>query len=94
MITFDLGGGVAVAVIEPTNIQRMKDGHALRIRHAGGEMIVCFTPDMEAFTQVAGIPDPLLTEGLGPIEVNNSNLTIDRFDAALKATRRNPEVYR
>ena len=44
------------AVIEPANIDRLKQGRPLLV----GTSCVCFTPDMEAFLRALGVEDTSL----------------------------------
>lgn len=86
MMTFPLPDGALLIVIEPSNIQQMKEGHPLKV----GEHGLCFTPDMQAFASKLGAP---LAQSGQRIEVA-IHITAEQLDAALKACQYLPEVMR
>lgn len=88
MMTFPLDGGASFVVIEPGNIQRLKDGKPLRV----GEILIAFTPDMEHFAKQLGLKGSLPSKG-ERIECQ-INLTPEQIDAALKTCKGRKEVLR
>jgi hypothetical protein len=56
MMKIPMPNGGIFAVIEPGNIERMKQGKPLLV----GTSCVCFTPDMSAFLRALGVEDTSL----------------------------------
>lgn len=88
MIRIPLPGGGEFAIIEPGNIQRLKDGKPMEV----GNCLIAFTPDMEKFCELLGASGALPPRG--QLNVQKVNLTPEQIDAALKACQKLPEVMR
>ena len=87
MMKIPMPDGGIFAVIEPGNIERMKQGKPLLV----GTSCVCFTPDMSAFLRALGIEDTSLPPR-GQDRSHEGHWTSEQLEAALKACQKLPEV--
>lgn len=89
MLTFPLGNGENLYVVEPGNVQRLKEGRPLKLP-AGG--MLCFTPDLAAFLKELGVPLELprpherIEKGI--------HVSADDLVEALSKCQKLPEVIR
>lgn len=90
MMTFPLDGKAVFVVIEPGNINRLKQGKPLRI---GNDVLVAYVPDMAYFAQLLGTSGELPEKGTQRIECN-LRLTPEQIDSALKLCQNRKEVLR
>ena len=88
MMQFPLGDGAIFAVVEPGNIQRLKEGRPLKV----GNVMIAFTPDMQHFAELLGVNGDLPTKG-ERIEFE-IRITPEQIDAALKACQDRTEFLR
>lgn len=88
MIQFPLPNGRLVVVVEPGNLQRLKEGRPLLV----GKHMICFTPDMHAFLREIGCD--LDMPPRGETVVGNVSLTPDELESALRRCQQMPEVSR
>jgi hypothetical protein len=80
VIKFPVGDNAMLCVIEPGNIERMKEGRPLRIvLQNGSVVIIAYTPDGAEFERRVA---PLMPAG------------IETVDALLEACLKLPEVLR
>lgn len=89
MMKFPLGkDGAEFVVIEPGNIQRLKDGKPLLV----GNCMVAFTPDMQKFAELLGASGELPPKG--EQHEYRVQLTPEQIEAALRTCQKLPEVLR
>jgi hypothetical protein len=88
MMKFPLPDGGTFAVIEPGNIQRLKDGRAMHV----GNCLIAFTPDMQKFAEMLGASGNLPERGQERVHIGH--WTPEQIDAALQACQKLPEVAR
>lgn len=89
MMTFPLDGNASFVVIEPGNIERLKQGKPLRV----GENLIAYVPDMAYFAQLLGVSGELPPKGSVRVE-NHMHVSVEQLDAALKACQNRREVIR
>ena len=90
MMRVPLPDGGEFAVIEPGNIQRLKEGRPLKV----GNCLVAFTPDMEAFMKLLGANGDLPERGELKLIELKTPVTPEQIQEALKACQQMPEVLR
>lgn len=88
MLRFPLNDGNEFVIIEPGNIERLKEGKPLIV---GGSM-VAFTPDMEALAKMLGTKGTLPNKNEQRVEF--VSITPEQIEAALRACQKLPEVLR
>ena len=88
MMQFPLNDGGVFAIIEPGNIQRLREGRPLHV----GNVMIAFTPNMQKFAELLGVADPLPVKG--ERKEYEVKLTPEQIDAALKACKGLIEVNR
>lgn len=89
MMRIPMPDGGVFAVIEPSNITRMKEGRPLLV----GTSCVCFTPDMPAFLRALGVTDTSMPPRHED-RVHEGHWTPEQIDRALKSCQHLPEVER
>ena len=95
MLQIPGGPNSLVAIIEPANIKRMKQGKPLIIRmENGSSVMVCFTPDMMALSKLLTERDIKWPEAKEQYYVKVENLTPEKINQALKDCQNLPEVER
>lgn len=72
-------GQKTVLVLEPGNIKRLKEGHALFTQDE--EISICYTPDME-----------FLQEEIRKIVEKESKLSVEQFVAAIELSSTRTEI--
>lgn len=87
-MTFPLPDGALLIVIEPGNIERLKEGRPLKV----GQHAVCFTPDLVAFSNKLLGVDVNVNPGVR-VELD-VKVTPEQLQAALDACKDLPEVVR
>jgi hypothetical protein len=90
MLTIPGVGGRTLVVLEPGNIKRLKAGKPLVIQ----DVVICFTPDMEALTGMLGVEQQTLPKKGEPPTVVEVNLSPEQIDLALRSCQNLPEVDR
>lgn len=88
MLTFPVNETSNLYVIEPGNVQRLKEGRPLKV----GEHLLCFTPDIEAFLRKLGIE--MKMPDRGDINTQGVAITADQLQDALDECQNLPEVNR
>lgn len=89
MMTFPLDGNASFVVIEPGNIERLKQGKPLRV----GEVLIAYVPDMPHFAQLLGVSGELPPKGSVRVE-NHMHITPEQIDSALKLCQNRREIIR
>lgn len=95
MLQFPAGADTLVAIIEPANIKRMKQGKPLILKLGNGSLVmVCFTPDMAALSKILAGRDIKWPEPKEQLHVEVNKLTPEQIDKALRDCQNLPEVER
>ena len=81
--------GKHIFVIEPGNIQRLKEGKPLII---AGNISVMFTPDMEAFSKLLTGDFP--QQKAGEMFIKDTSLSPEHITRCFEACKDMPEVLR
>ena len=90
MMQIPLPDGGVFAVIEPGNIQRLKEGKPLHV----GNCLIAFTPDMERFMVLLGSSGELPKKGQLEVRELAKPVTPEQIQAALDETLKWPDVVR
>lgn len=88
MMQFPLNDGGVFAIIEPGNIQRLREGRPLHV----GNVMIAFTPDMMKLAALLGASGELPAKG--ERKEYHVKLTPEQIQAALDACKNEPEVAR
>jgi hypothetical protein len=88
MLRIPLPDGGEFAIIEPGNIQRLKEGKPMQV----GNCLIAFTPDMQRFMELLGADGSLPPKN--KLRLQTGQWTPEQIDAALKACQKLPEVER
>jgi hypothetical protein len=89
MMVLPLGDGRLLAIIEPGNVRRMKEGQPLIV----GAVVMNFVPDMEAFLKLLNLDFPPPEPGQPPV-AHAVMITAEQLAHAMEEARKFPEVDR
>lgn len=95
MLQIPVGDDSLVAIIEPANVKRMKEGKPLLVKLANGSSVmVAFTPDMAALSKALVGRDINWPGPKEQLHVEVGKLSPEKIQKALKDCQNLPEVER